>query len=121
MPQEEGVWKESRKATRWEAPGLDTSIHLSSLCYPQLTTPPTISSGEIKPRGFHGDSKTAETRQQQLVSSWIGVVTGSTRWDSGDRCLLVPVLHLVPEASEQSLALLLTLLKHICEMDQMIS
>lgn len=49
------------------------------------------------------------------------MVTGSTRWDSGDLSLLVPVLHLVPDALGQSLALLLTLLKHTCEMDQMIS
>lgn len=40
MPQEEGVWREGRKAVSWEGgPSLDTSVHPSFLCYHQLITP----------------------------------------------------------------------------------
>lgn len=86
MPQEEGVWKEGRKAVRWEGgPGLATSVHpllplLPPAHHPQLhfylqgnNTKKPGAGGTV---GGHG--KMAETRWGKLASSGTGAIKEST-------------------------------------------
>lgn len=53
MPQEEGVWKEGRKAELGGS-GLDTGVHLSFLCYPSSPPPAVAISREVKSESSQG-------------------------------------------------------------------